>query len=91
MFQYYFVYFVIKIIELLQFLMLARAIFSWFPQAQGSKIAELLYLATEPFILPFRALFDRIQSLRGFMLDLPFLFAFIAMRVVERLLYSLIL
>lgn len=90
MFSYYFVYFVARIIELLQFFMLARAIFSWFPQARGSKIGDLLYLATEPIIMPFRALLDRIGAFRGFMLDIPFLCAFLALSIVENILYSLV-
>lgn len=85
-----FVFLVIKLIRLFELLMLARAIFSWFPQAQRSRIAEVLYLATEPIILPFRALLDRLQAGRGFMLDIPFLCAYLALIVVERLLYSLI-
>lgn len=90
MFSYYFIYLVTRIIRLFQFLMLARAIFSWFPQAQGSKIGQLLHLATEPIILPFRALLDRFQAFRGFMLDIPFMCAFFALIVVESLLYSLV-
>lgn len=90
MFSYYFVFLVMKIIELLQFLMMARAIFSWFPQARGSKIAELLYLATEPIIMPFRALFNRIDTFRGMMLDIPFLCAFFALIAVESILYNLL-
>lgn len=89
MFSYYFVFLVTRIIELLQFLMLARAIFSWFPQARGSKIAQLLYFATEPIILPFRALLDRVDAFRGVMLDIPFLCAFFALVVVENILYRL--
>ena len=56
----YFVILVIQLIRIFEFLMFARAIFSWFPQARGSKIGELLYLATEPIIMPFRSLLDRI-------------------------------
>ncbi len=88
--SYYFVFIVARIIELLQFFMLARAIFSWFPQARGSKIAELLYLATEPIIMPFRALFDHIGAFRGFMLDIPFFCAFLALSMMESILYSLV-
>nr|WP_297278879.1 YggT family protein [uncultured Butyricicoccus sp.] len=79
-----------RIIELLQFFLLARAIFSWFPQSHGSKISEVLYFVTEPIIMPFRALLDRVGAFRGMMLDIPFLCAFIALTVVERILYSLL-
>ena len=90
MFSYYFVFLVTRIIRLFEFLMFARAIFSWFPQARGSKISELLYLATEPIILPFRALFSRVNAFRGMMIDIPYLCGFVALIFVERLLSSLI-
>lgn len=70
--------------------MFARAIFSWFPQARGSKIGEVLYLATEPIVMPFRALLDRVGAFRGMMIDIPYLFAFTALIILERLLYSLV-
>lgn len=73
---------VASIIRLFEFLLFARAIFSWFPQAQGSKIAEFLYFATEPLIMPFRGLLQRVQGLRGFPLDLSFLLTFVTLEII---------
>ncbi len=77
------------VIRCLEFMFFARAIMSWFPQGRGSKIYECLYLVTEPVILPFRRLTDRISALRGFPLDVAFLLAFFALELVLTLLYSL--
>lgn len=81
--------FLISILSLLEFLMFARAIFSWFPQANGSRIYEFLYNVTEPLILPFRALFDRISSMRMMPIDIPFFCTFLVLIILQRMLVSL--
>lgn len=88
---YYFVILVAQIIRIFEFLMFARAIFSWFPQVRGSKISELLYLATEPIVMPFRSLLNRLDAFRGMMIDIPFLCGFVALIILERILYSLVI
>lgn len=75
------------IIRFLEFLMFARAIFSWFPQMHNSSIAEFLYMVTEPIILPFRSLLDRFRSLRMMPIDLSFLCAFLALEFLRMLLF----
>lgn len=85
--NYFIIYLVSSILRCFEFLLFARAIMSWF--SQGSKIQEFLYLITEPVIMPFRALFSRIPSLRGFPLDIPFFATFIMLELVQLLLYSL--
>ena len=87
MINHFVIYLVSSIIRCLEFLFFARAIMSWF--SQGSKIQEFLYLITEPVIMPFRALFNRLQILRGFPLDIPFFAAFLMLEVIQVLLYSL--
>lgn len=86
-------YFIIRllssILSLLQFMMFARAIFSWFPQARGSRIAEFLYFVTEPMIMPFRALFNRITSMRMIPIDLSFFCTFLVLIVLQEMLYVL--
>ncbi len=69
--------------------MFARAIFSWFPQMQGSKISEFLYMVTEPIILPFRSLLERFQRRSSMPIDFSFLCAFLALEFLQMLLYSL--
>lgn len=79
----------ISLVRLLEFLLFARAIMSWFPQTQGSTISQFLYTVTEPLILPFRHLLGKIQALRMFPLDLSFLCTFLVLEVVLSMLYRL--
>lgn len=78
-----------SLIRLFEFLMFARAIFSWFPQARDSKISQYLYFLTEPIIMPFRSLLSRFDSLRMMPIDIAFFCAFLALEVIQGMLYSL--
>ncbi len=79
----------VSLVRLFEFLLFARAIMSWFPNTRGSKISEFLYIATEPLILPFRHLLDRVEVLRMFPIDLSFLCTFVVLEFVLNLLYHL--
>lgn len=80
----------IRLLELLQWLLVFRALCSWFPQVQSSKVGEFLYAVTEPMVAPFRSLLNRFQSGRGMMLDFSALFAFLALGIVQQLLYAML-
>ena len=76
-------------ISVIQFAMLARAIFSWIPMSGDGKMGEFLdklagflYFLTEPIIIPFRKLFDKFDSLRSFPLDIPFFVAFLVINMI---------
>lgn len=73
----------LSLITLIEFLMLARAIMSWFPQVQGGKLYQIIYMVTEPVIAPFRALLNKIPALRGFPLDLSFFLTYIVLIMLE--------
>ena len=79
---------VAAVLRFFEFLMFARAIFSWFPQARSSKISDFLYSVTEPLIMPFRALFDRFSSMRMMPIDLPFFCTFLVILLLEEILYA---
>lgn len=66
--------------------MFARAILSWFPQGRDSWINELLYLVTEPIILPFRKLTEPFQRGSMIPIDFAFLLAFIMLGVLQQVL-----
>ena len=53
--------------------LLGRAVLSWFPEGGQSRIAALLYVITEPFIMPVRGLCNRLGWFQGMPLDMPFL------------------
>ena len=73
-------------LEILQFMMLIRAIMSWIPGLDGSPFSEFLFTLTEWVIAPMRALFDKFGWGNNMMLDLPFFATFILLSVVSSIL-----
>ena len=71
----------------LQLIMLARAILSWFPIE--NRLVDLVYAVTEPFIYPFRWLFERMNWFQGFPLDMSFMAAYLSISIVLILLPAL--
>lgn len=69
-------------LEVLQFMMLARAIFSWFPNLSDSSLGDFLFTVTEWFITPVRALFDKFGWGNGMMFDMPFFVTFILLSII---------
>ena len=80
----------VTLVTCLEYLLMFRAIMSWFPQLQGGKLFAFLYGITEPIIMPSRKLMSNVRSLRGFPLDIPFMLAFIAVIFVEILLQNML-
>lgn len=74
---------VLLILTILELMMFLRAIMSWFPQVQGNKFHQMMIMLTEPIIMPFRALVNRIPALRGFPLDISFTLAFLVLIMLE--------
>ena len=72
----------VSVVRLLEFLLLARAVLSWFPQSHGSKLSEFLYMVTEPMIMPFRNLLNRFDAIRMMPIDISFLCAFFALEII---------
>ena len=69
----------LSLISVLEILMLARAVMSWFPQVQGNRFHQAVTAFTEPF----RSLVNQIPALRGFPLDISFMLAYLALIVIE--------
>ncbi len=76
----------VTLIGVLQLAMFVRAILSWIPGADENKLGDFLYAITEPFILPVRAILDRIPLFQGFPLDMSFFFTFILLSILSTLL-----
>ena len=53
-------------------LMLLRAILSWFPLDEESGFAQFLFVTTEPFILPVRAILEQFEFFRSMPIDMSF-------------------
>ncbi|MDO5784781.1 MAG: YggT family protein [Eubacteriales bacterium] len=82
-------YFTIRLLNLLQWLLVFRALVSWFPQVQQSRIGELLYAVTEPMVAPCRSLLSRFSSLRTMPVDFSPLLAFMILLILQSFLSSL--
>ena len=81
-------YIVGNLLRILEFLLFARAILSWFSHG-GSRLYEFLCMLTEPLIQPFRSLVSRIDAFRRCPLDIPFMLAFFTIIVLEQVVYML--
>ena len=66
---------VVLLIDVLQFMMLIRAILSWFPPSGngGGVIRNFIYTVTEFFIAPVRTFLDRFDWARRSPIDISFL------------------
>lgn len=83
-----------QLVNIIQLLMIVRAILSWNPRFHGTRISEMLYQLTEPFIFPMRQLFDRFSIGRGYgmiAIDWPYLATFLVLSAIPQLLYRILL
>lgn len=80
----------LAILSVLDFAMLGRAILSWIDPMGDGPLASFLYAVTEPIILPFRKLFDKLNWFVGSPLDMAFLFAMVTIMILQTLLEALL-
>jgi len=73
------------ILELASVLLFVRAILSWFPGSLGGRFYRFIYALTEPILLPFRRLFDRLGIGRNLPIDLSFLAAILFIQLLATL------
>ena len=71
------------ILSAVEVAMFARAVLSWImPDGEGFLI-DLIYMMTEPVIIPFRKLFERLHWFEGSPIDFSFLFATITLMIAS--------
>ena len=75
----------IALLSVLDFAMLGRAIVSWIDPMGDGPLASFLYAITEPIILPFRKLFEKMNWFVGVPIDMAFFFALITIMVLQTL------
>ena len=75
---------VLVFLSVLQFAMLLRAVLSWF--VMDGKLIEFLHMVTEPFIIPVRALFRKMNWLQNSPIDFSFMITYILISVITILL-----
>jgi len=51
---------VVRLLEVMTWLIIARSLTSWFPNARQNRIVEVLYQITDPIMLPLQRLVPRI-------------------------------
>ena len=76
----------IVLVDVLFLAMLIRALLSWMPLDEDSKIALFFYSITEPLIIPVRVLCDRFHWFEGSPLDVPYLITSMLLAVLSTLL-----
>jgi YggT family protein len=77
---------IILLFDILDWLLLARVLLSWFPMNPGDALFEVysfVYEITEPLCLPFRKLIPPIG-----MFDLSIIFVFIALNIFRQVIFS---
>lgn len=74
------------VIMVLYGLIIARAIFSWLPLSPRNRLLQVLYLLTEPFLLPIRRLLYRLFPPAG--LDFSPMVAILLLYLIQKLLIS---
>lgn len=79
-------YIAVSLIEIISLLLFVRAILSWFPNLRDSKIYGVFYMLTEPFLMPYRLLFDKLGIGQGFFLDLSFLATILTLQFIAAIL-----
>ena len=76
---------VVLLLSAIQLAMLIRAILSWFPM-DSNKFVDFLYAITEPFIVPIRMLFQRLNWFQNLPIDISFMVAYLLLSVISMLL-----
>lgn len=71
------------LLTLLNFAMILRAVFSWIPELDDSAVGDFLYMVTEPFIIPVRAILNRISGVQNSPIDISFLVTCLLLLVVR--------
>lgn len=70
----------------IQLLMFVRALLSWFPIDEENPILQFVTAATEPFIIPVRALLERVEFIASSPIDISFFVTFILLSVLQTIL-----
>ena len=76
---------VVLLLSAIQLAMLIRAILSWFPM-DSNKFLDFLYGITEPFIVPIRLLFQKMNWFQNLPIDISFMVSYLLLSVLSMLL-----
>lgn len=76
------------LIQVLIYMMVARALLSWFVRDLSNPIVRFLYEVTEPLVSPVRQLMERF-NLRGGMIDFSFMVTMILLLLVQQIVITI--
>ena len=80
----------LALLGFLDIALLASAVLSWIDPMADGPLASILYAITEPIILPFRKLIEKMNWFVGSPIDMPFLFAVFAIVILQTILEVLV-
>ena len=76
---------VVAFLTVLELCMLVRAIMSWFV-TEENRLMDFLYTVTEPFVVPVRWLFEKLNWFSGLPIDISFLVSYMLISLLLTLL-----
>lgn len=76
------------LVTIIYYLILIRALLSFFPTLRSSRISYFVYQMTEPILAPCRAILDKLGLGMG-MFDFSPILAMLLLNVLQRLVYVL--
>ena len=88
--MFYLVYILFTLISLYELVLVVRAICSWIPYFQESRVYELAYKLTEPVLYPIRNFLFRFDFFKRFPIDFSMLILFLLLGGFSRLILFLI-
>lgn len=80
----------LALLSALDIAMFGRAILSWIDPMGDGPLASILYTITEPIILPFRKLFEKMNWFVGVPIDMAFFAAMISIMLLQTILEVLL-
>lgn len=80
---------IFRFVEVVNFLIIARIVFSWFARDFSNPVFRFLYSLTEPILAPFRNLLFK-MGIGGSTIDFSPIFAILALDVISRILISIL-
>ena len=83
---YLIIRFIVIFLDVVSLAMLGRAVLSWFPSDGPTRIGSFLYVVTEPFIIPVRALFEKMGWFRNLPVDISFFVTYILLSIIGMML-----
>lgn len=83
-------YFVFYLLDAIMLAMFLRALLSWFPLKEDNPIVGFLSMVTEPFILPLRSLFYKMNWFQQTPLDVAYIGTYLVIVLLNSLLQMLL-